>query len=186
MSFLSNSSLGGPSGAEAAAGYTRDILNLLGTRDPIAVMQDTPRQIEELIRGVPESGLTIPEAPGKWSLRHVVAHLADSELVGGWRLRLMLAHDRPPLTPYDQDVFADRLRYDDVPLGEALALFTVLRKANLRLWSGLSDEQLGRVGLHAERGEESLGHMRKLYAGHDIAHLNQMKRIRAAVTRRVG
>ena len=183
MSFLTNSSLGGPSGVDAAAGYTKAIVDLLGDRDPVAVMQDTPRQIEELLRGVPEKSVTLPEAPGKWSMRHVVAHLADSEIVGGWRLRLVLAHDRAPLTPYDQDLFADRLRYDDVPVNEALALFTVLRKANLRLWSGASAEDLRRVGLHSERGEESVAHMRKLYAGHDIAHLNQLKRIREAVTR---
>lgn len=182
-SRLTNSSLRGPSGVDAAAGYTKAILDLLGDRDPVAVMQDTPRQIEELIRGVPEQSLTRPEAPNRWSLRHVVAHLADSEIVGGWRLRLVLAHDRPPLTPYDQDIFADRLRYDDIPIAEALALFTVLRKANLRLWAGASDEDLRRVGLHSERGEESVAHMRKLYAGHDIAHLNQLKRIREAVLR---
>ncbi|HET7024560.1 MAG TPA: DinB family protein [Gemmatimonadales bacterium] len=186
MSQLSNSALDGPAAVAAAPGYTRAILDLLGTRDPVSVMQDTPRQIEELIRGIPEGALVLPERPGKWSMRHVVAHLADSEIVGGWRLRLVLAHDRPPLTPYDQDVFADRLRYDDVPIGEALALFTVLRKANLRLWSGASAEELERVGLHSERGEESVGHMRKLYAGHDIAHLNQLTRIRAAVTGRAG
>ncbi|MGH7590602.1 MAG: hypothetical protein ACREL2_04120, partial [Gemmatimonadales bacterium] len=79
MSHLSNSFLDGPAGADAAPGYTRAILDLLGTRDPVAVMQDTSRQIEELIRGVPERTLTIPERPGKWSMRHVVAHLADSE-----------------------------------------------------------------------------------------------------------
>ena len=61
---------------------------------------------------------------------------------------------------------------------EALEQFTVLRRANVRLWAGLGPSELERVGLHAERGEESLEHMRKLYAGHDLLHLRQLERVR--------
>jgi hypothetical protein len=119
-------------------------------------------------------------------MREVVQHLADSELVGGFRLRLVLAQDRPPLTGYDQDLWADRLRYRDVDVRDALEQFTVLRKANLRLWEGLRAEDLPRVGLHSERGEESLEHLRRLYAAHDLLHLRQLDRIRAALVPAAG
>jgi hypothetical protein len=123
------------------------------------------------------------EAPGKWSIRDVVQHLADSELVGGFRLRMVLAHDRPRLTGYDQDLWADRLEYGSVDIGEALEQFTVLRRANARLWARLTPVDLKRIGIHGERGEESLDRMRRLYAGHDILHLRQLERIHAAVSR---
>ena len=122
--------------------------------------------------------ITRPEAPGKWSIREVIQHLADSEMVGGVRLRMVLAHDRPIIVGYDQDLWADRLRYRDVDVREALEQFTVLRRRNMRLWQNLSPADLARVGLHNERGEESLGHMRKLYAAHDLLHLRQLERIR--------
>lgn len=95
------------------------------------------------------------EAPGKWSIREAVQHLADSELVGGFRLRMILAHDRPSLAGYHQDLWASRLRYRDVDLPDAVEQFIVLRRANLRIWQHLDAADLIRVGLHGERGEES-------------------------------
>jgi hypothetical protein len=111
----------------------------------------------------------------------VVQHLADSDLVGGFRFRMVLAHDRPPLTGYDQDLWASRLGYRDVDVRDAFDQFSALRRANLRIWQRLSPADLASVGMHGERGEESLEHMRRLYAGHDILHLRQLERIRAAL-----
>jgi hypothetical protein len=93
---------------------------------------------------------------------------------------MVISHDRPDLTGYDQDLWSRRLRYAEVAVADALDQFVVLRRANLRLWQNLSQDDLARVGLHRERGEESLGHMRHLYAGHDLLHLRQLERIRAS------
>ena len=95
---------------------------------------------------------------------------------------MVLAHDRPPLAGYDQDAFAERLGYDLANAQDALNEFGVLRRANLRLLKRASDEDLQRVAVHAERGEESLAHMMRLYAGHDLLHLRQIDRILAAVS----
>ena len=101
--------------------------------------------------------------------------------MGGFRLRMILAQDRPPLVGYDQDLWASRLRYQEADFPEALDLFLTLRRSNMRLWEGLSATDLARVGLHSERGEESLGHLRRLYAAHDLMHLRQLDRIRASI-----
>lgn len=172
-----------PAGAaiEHAHAYVAAILELLGDRDPLNVLRETPDRLARVIDTTPRDVLARPEAPGKWSVGHVLAHLADSDLVWGWRLRLVLAQDRPPLTGYDQDAWADRLGYADADPRESVELFTMLRKANLRLISGATPEDLQRVGLHVERGEENLAHHLKLYAGHDILHLNQIERIRKTV-----
>jgi hypothetical protein len=116
-------------------------------------------------------------------MRDVLAHLADSDLVWGWRLRLVLAQDRPTLTGYDQDRWAARLGYADSDPHDSVALFSTLRQSNLRLLGRASPDDLQRVGVHVERGEESLAHHMKLYAGHDILHLNQLERIRRSVER---
>jgi len=171
-----------PAGAalEHARAYVAAILELLGDQDPLAVLRETPNQLERFIQTTPRHVLARPEAPGKWSMGQVLAHLADADLVWGWRLRLILAQDRPPLTGYDQDSWADRLGYADIDPRDAVATFSILRKGNLRLIDRAAPEDLQRVGIHVERGEESLAHQLKLYAGHDILQLNQLQRIQKA------
>jgi hypothetical protein len=165
---------------EQAREYTAAILGLLGDRDPLYVLRTTPQALREAVAALSLDRLSTPEAPGKWSIRHVVRHLADSEIVWGWRLRLVLAQDRPPITGYDQDAWADRLQYGEAPIDEALDEFSALRRTHVRLVSTLDESDRMRVGVHAERGEESVSHMIKMYAGHDLLHLRQIDRIRAA------
>ena len=180
MSIFSNPSSSTP--ADIAA-YVAALLDLLGERDPVVALREMPAALQRFLETVPAAIVVTPEAPGKWSIRDVVQHLADSEIVGGFRLRMILAHDRPPLVGYDQDLWADRLRYGDVEVRDALEQFTALRRANMRLWQQLGPADLARVGMHGERGEESLEHMRRLYAGHDLLHLRQLERIRASLLR---
>jgi hypothetical protein len=118
-----------------------------------------------------------PERPGKWSVIEVIQHLADSELVAGFRTRMILTEDRPPLQGYDQDRWASELGYRQVSLEQALEQLGALRIANLHLWRGLSPAHLERVGRHSERGPESVGHILRLMAGHDLVHRRQVDRI---------
>jgi hypothetical protein len=94
---------------------------------------------------------------------------------------MVLAHDRPKLTGYDQDLWANRLQYGTVAVRDALDQFSALRRANVPIWARLTPAELLRVGIHGERGEESLDRMRRLYAGHDILHLRQLERIRSSI-----
>ena len=149
-------------GVADAAAYTASLLKLLGERDPLEVMRDTPQKLSELVKDVPRDRLGAPETAGKWSIREVVQHLADSELNGSLRFRMVLAQDRPPLIGYDQDLWAQRLHYSESNVDDALAEFTSLRRANIRLLERANDADRARVGIHSERGEESLGHVMKL------------------------
>jgi hypothetical protein len=178
MSIFSNPASSTP--IETAA-YVAGLLNLLGDHEPVAVLRETPAVIERFLDTIPAQIAARPEAPGKWSIGEVIQHLADSELVGGFRLRMILAHDRPLLIGYDQDLWASRLRYRDVQVREAFDQFAAVRRANVRIWQNLTPEDLVRVGLHAERGQESLEHLRRLYAAHDLLHRQQLERIRASL-----
>jgi len=178
MSVFTNPATGA---AEHATAYVRAVLELLGDRDPMDVLRNMPAALPRATEGLSPRQLRQPECPGKWSISQVLQHLADSEIVWAWRLRLILAQDRPVLTGYDQDCWADRLHYDDADPSEAIELFTMLRRASLRLLERASPADLNRVGVHVERGEESLAHLRQLYAGHDLLHLRQIERVRRAV-----
>ena len=169
------------SSVEQARAYTAAILELLGTSDPIAVLRGTPDALNRAIGGLTERQVSQPEAPGKWAIRHVVRHLTDSDLVWGYRVRMVLAHDRPTITGYDQDLWAERLHYDQASLEISLEEFRMLRRSNLRVITSASPADHQRVGVHSERGEESVSHMLRLYAGHDLLHLRQIERIREAI-----
>lgn len=178
MSVLSASGFLTPTEADA---YSAALLDLLGEQDPVVVLRETPAVLRQSLSRFTNDQLEVPERPGKWSAATMMAHLADSELVGAFRLRMILAHDRPALMPYDQDLWAARLHYDRTPAGASLERFTVLRQANLTLWAAATEAELARVGIHGERGEESIQRMRRLYAGHDLAHRRQLDRIRRAL-----
>jgi hypothetical protein len=167
--------------ADEAAAYTASVLDALGARNPVEVLRETPAMLTQAVEDFPPELFGTPEAAGKWSVRDVVQHLADAELVGGVRFRMVLAHDRPQIPAFDQDLFANRLRYDESNIVDALRDFTALRSMNLRLLERTSLEDRARVGLHSERGEESVDLMLKLYAGHDVVHLRQISRIKNAV-----
>ncbi|MFL5548201.1 MAG: DinB family protein [Gemmatimonadales bacterium] len=164
----------------AAGGYVRALLDLLGPRDPLEVMAELLPWLEARISSVAEPSLRKPEAPGKWSVAQVVQHLADSDLVAGYRIRMVVAENSPRLQGYDQDRWATEFQYDQVPLAAALDQLRSLRIANLRLWSRLTPDQLQRVGIHSERGPESAGHILRLMGAHDLVHRRQIDRILAS------
>jgi hypothetical protein len=164
-----------------AGDYTKAVLGLLGDRDPIAVLEKTPNEVTRLLTRLTPEDIARPEAPGKWSMRQVVRHLADSEIVWGYRLRRVIAEDRPPIQGYDQDRWADGLHYDRADVAESLAELRAMRAGHLRLLRPLGPAERKRVGVHSERGEESVEHMMRMYAGHDTLHLRQLERIRAAL-----
>jgi hypothetical protein len=161
----------------AAPTYVRALLDLLGPRDPLEVLGEMVPWLTTRLRGVAEPVLRRPEAPGKWSVVEVIQHLADSDLVAGFRVKMVLSEERPLLQGYDQDRWASEFRYREVPLAFALDQLSALRTANLHLWKQLTPQQLERVGLHAERGPESVGHILRLMGGHDLVHRQQIDRI---------
>lgn len=175
MTVFTNST---SSSNEERAAYSGAVIGLVGDQMPLDILTRTGPRMREAIRGLSKAQLARPEAPGKWSINHVLRHLADSEIVWGWRMRMALTHDRPPITGFDQDAWADRLNYGESDAEESIAEFDVLRAGNLRLLRNASPDDMKRVGVHAERGEESVGYMMRLYAGHDLMHLNQLERIR--------
>ncbi len=180
MSVFTNTATAAP---DQAGQYIAAILGLLGDRDPFDVLRQTPALLARRLSDLPAAEIRRPEAPGKWSVGAVVQHLADSELVWGYRARMILAHDRPPIIGYDQDLFAERLHYDQADAPFAVEQFRVLRESNLRLVGRASPAERLRFGVHAERGEESIDQLIRLNAGHDLLHLRQIDRVRAAIGR---
>src|SRR5690349_12905281 len=101
------------SSKEQGKAYTAAVVGLVGDDEPLAILNTTESRLRDAIRGLSKEQLAQAETTGKWSINHVLRHLADSEIVWGWRLRMVLAHNSPAITGYDQDAWADRLKYGE-------------------------------------------------------------------------
>jgi hypothetical protein len=151
--------------------YRQELLGLLGSDNPVAVLRTT---LDE-IAAFSGADLSRRPAPGEWSPAEVLSHLADSDLMVNVRVRMIVTQDRPQLVGYDQEAWTARFGgLEDAPA--TVERWRVLRAANLRLFDSLTDSEWQRVGMHTERGPESARLTVELMAGHDRMHLDQIRR----------
>ena len=156
--------------------YVQRITGYMEGKQPLAVQAATPKKLQRLIKGVPTNKLRKRPAPDKWSVSEIVAHLADAEIVGGFRMRLIRGAPGTPIAAFDQDSWVTSGHYDKRDPAKSIELHRVLRKANLALLKSLTPEQWKQYGQHAERGQESIEQIVRMVAGHDINHTQQMER----------
>ncbi len=140
-----------------------------------AILSATPDEVGKSLAAIGMEKASQAPAPGKWSPAEIVCHLADCELVFGFRLRQTLAEDGPTIQPFDQDRWA--ATYRGIPAAEALAVFTALRNWNLRLMRTALPGAAGRTMTHPERGTMTFQTVVETMAGHDLNHLGQLRRI---------
>lgn len=162
---------------ETAQHYIDRLLSNVGSRDPWEVLATTGPRLRQLIAGRSQTDLARAPGPSQWSVVQILAHLADAEVVAGWRLRSVLAWDGVPIQPFDQDKWAATFKYADADPIESLDLFETSRRANLSLLRRVDPALHANHGLHAERGKETISHLVRLYAGHDLNHLAQVERL---------
>ena len=159
--------------------YTDRILRCLEGREPLAVMATTVEAIDHLIRGVPIPDVRSRPAPQKWSVSEILAHLADAEIVIGFRIRSILGSPGISIAAYDQDRWVTSGHYDKRDPRKSIEQLRVVREGNLALLESLDAEQWKHHGMHSERGPESIEHIVSMTAGHDINHLRQIEQILA-------
>jgi hypothetical protein len=135
--------------------------------------KDGYRIVAEALLGAKEEELDTRPAPGKWTAREVVHHLADSEMTSAIRLRLLLAVDRPAISGYDQDQFARRLHYDR-PIEAALEAFKAARRTTAELLDCMTDAEWKREGTHTESGRYTVEHWLEIYSAHAHGHAEQI------------
>ena len=164
---------------EAATAYKAKILGYQEGADFLALQAEAPAKLASLIEGLSSEELSRRPAPDKWSIQELVAHLAEDELVGGYRLRMILSAPGTEIQAFDQEVWSRTGRYDRTDVHLSLEMFRVLRSANLALLGMLRSDEWEMSGVHAERGVESIRDIAMYYAGHDINHFKQIEAIRS-------
>ena len=137
-----------------------------------------PELLAMVLTGVYGDETDYSVAPGKWSIRLLIAHLADSEMVGAQRFRQVIAEDNPPLGAFDQDAWARNLDYLRKQPRQSLESFRRVRAENYELLKSLPESAFERTGVHSERGPLTLRQLLDIYADHAESHARQMQAIR--------
>lgn len=137
--------------------------------------------VERALAHIPPSLWTAHPLPGKWSAAEIVHHLADSEMTSAIRLRRLLAEECPAIVGYDQDLYAERLRYNERPLEPSLEAFRAARSATLPLLERMTEEDWQRAGTHSESGRYSAEDWLRIYAAHAHGHADQLQRLAEAL-----
>lgn len=137
-----------------------------------------PEVLAVALTGVFGEEIDFTTAPEKWSIRQIVAHVADSELVGAQRFRQVIAEDNPALGAFDQDAWVKNLDYARRLPKQSLETFRRVRAENYELLKPLPENAFERTGVHSERGRLSLRELLEGYAGHAESHARQLQTIR--------
>ncbi len=145
----------------------------------IAQYKDGCRVVADALTGCSEADLDARPAPGKWSSREIVHHLADSEMIAAIRLRRLLAEDQAAIRAFDQKLYAGRLFYDR-PIQASLDAFRAARQSTAEILGRMSDAQWSRLGTHSETGRYSPEKWLEIYAQHAHTHAEQIRKARAA------
>jgi DinB superfamily len=135
--------------------------------------------VVDALAGADDAALDRRPAPGKWSSREIVHHLADSEMTSAIRLRRLIAEENPTIVGYDQDVFAQRLHYDR-PIASSLEAFRWARVSTAEILDRLTDADWTRAGTHSETGVYPLTRWLEIYAEHAHKHAGHIRRARAS------
>ncbi len=163
--------------SETPQQYTERILGHVRGKSAVKILAATPLRLSKLLRGVPRKKLSARPAPDRWSVTEILAHLADAEMVTGFRVRLILGSSGITIQAFDQDVWANFSRYRKQDPGESLSAFEAVRRRNIALLKSIPKEMWDNFGMHTERGKETVTRISEMMAGHDINHLTQIEQI---------
>jgi uncharacterized damage-inducible protein DinB len=147
----------------------------LGDRDCLSSLSSTPARLRNLVARMTPADLERPHAPGKWTARQLLLHLAQAELAFSVRARMALTSDDYVVQPFDQDRWM--ALEGQVAASEALGVYETLRALNLALFRALSAEDRARTFQHPERGRMRVDEIPALLAGHELHHLAQLEAI---------
>jgi hypothetical protein len=157
--------------------YLARIRHYAQGRDPLELQRQTPAVLADLLAKVSDEQLTIRPIPDKWSIGGIVAHLAEDEIATAWRYRQMVEHPAIGLPGFDQDLWARLGGYASRVPQDSLALFRLLRNANLQFLQEIAPQQWECFGIHAERGRITIRDLVAHMAGHDANHIEQIWKI---------
>jgi len=149
----------------------------LGGREPISAMRDTVGRIAALLSNWTPAQYERRAAPGKWTVRQIVIHLAQSELAFGNRARMALATPSYTSQAFDQNVWMSKEETSGATGPDALAALVSMNAFNRGLFGALSAAERETPFTHPEYGPLTINWLIEQMAGHLSHHLVQLEGI---------
>ena len=150
----------------------------------LELAEKSPKEIAAAVSGLSPEVLRYKPAPDKWSILEILGHLADIEIVYAYRLRQMLADEKPVIAPMDQDAWAKHLGYMEMAAPELVALYGLNRHHTLRLLRRLKATDLEKSAFHPERqANVTVGRLIEMMSGHGANHLGQIEKLKKEATK---
>jgi hypothetical protein len=159
-----------------ALGYDSNIMSDLS--ELLERFRRGPELVAAVLTGAAGPELDFVPEPGKWSVRQIVAHLADTEIVISDRFRRVIAEENPTLVWFDQDAWAANLNYARRKTSESLETLRRLRAENYELLKELPEAAFARTGTHSRLGPVTVARMLEDYAKHVESHARQIEDVR--------
>jgi uncharacterized damage-inducible protein DinB len=141
--------------------------------------EKSPKQIAAAVSGLPDKTLRYKPHPDKWCILEILAHLADMEILYSYRMRQMLADEKPVIAPIDQDAWARNLGYMQSSPMELVALYGLNRHANLQLLRRLQATDLDKSAYHPEKKSQvTVADIVQMMSKHGPNHLEQIEKLK--------
>ena len=157
--------------------YAARVLGYVEGKDPLQILEATPKKLASLLQGKTKEQLTTRPTPERWSAAEIAAHLGDAEVAISWRLRQMLSTNGVAIQGYDQNAWAATFDYAHRDPRQSVEFFSALRAGNIALLKSVPQKLWENYGIHSERGNESVARVVSMVAGHDLNHLRQVEAI---------
>ncbi|WP_165971986.1 DinB family protein [Paenibacillus piri] len=142
-------------------------------------------QLTEALNGVSEELLHFKPAPDKWSIKEVIIHVSDAEMIAIYRMKKIIAENNPLLFKFDPDAWAGRLKYESLDLQHYLELFKLQRAGMTAVLKGLQPDDWERTGVHNIAGKQTLKDIVSMFVGHVSRHIQQIERNKQAFQSRI-
>ena len=136
-----------------------------------------PLRLETVLAGLSDNDLKAYPIDNKWSIKEIVFHITDSEIIGASRIKMILGEEDRDLPFYDQDSWVSNMAYNllsEKQMVNSIKVFSAIRTQLTELFVNLKQSDWEKTGIHAEFGKVSVRNLLELYADHSERHISQI------------
>jgi len=155
----------------------------------IEVYGKGPLRLKTVLADLSDHDLSAYPISNKWSIKEIVFHITDSELIGAARIKMILGEENKDLPFYDQDSWVSNMDYNsfsEKQMMDSIKVFTAIRVHLTGTFVNLKQSDWEKTGIHAEFGNVSVRNLLELYADHSERHISQISDRRMLLGRAIG
>ncbi len=160
--------------AHEADAYFWQYIDLVEGNDLLGELEQIHRQTQALLSEIPESSGAFSYAPGKWTIKDIICHLADTERVMNYRALRFARNDKTLLPAFDHEAYVPAGNTQGRSLSSLAEEFRMIRNSTIALFRNLESACLQNIGTANEK-QISVRALGYLNAGHELHHIKVIR-----------